>query len=674
MQKILAKRKKGLRLLAMSGKFNFLTLNQIILRQFTLYKKNKKIYEVNEVIDKPVYCLAGANGLGKTTFLNAINYGLTGIVLEPEKAVFSPNEIVKYNYRYTERYFVGRIGSQDEKKAEIEVIFSVNGKYFRIVRNFFEREELRVFELYTIDGEKKIPHFDSSNKSPKQLNDAYQKNLAIEIGFANFEYFIFFQLYVFTFDENRRMIFWDDRASRHTMAIAFNSDPNDANIIAELTRRIERHESNARNARYQAKLVERKIEDLQPKSKEKKISSDKIELEYKGLVTDLEKLEKIYNNINIEYDSMLKKQSYLNSEIMHLRNHHTKLFSQYSKPRSRLTENTNIQLSIKKQECCLCGSAGHYIVESIDKNIYKDNCPLCNTSINESKKSEQSGLLKEIEKNDKSILKKSNELTALTKDIDAKLLELEKSEFEFDKAKKAIGEFNKDYPTIAFKNSGNESVKSLIGQYTDQYNSFVKESKDEYKERDKLKPRYGILLKKVEASYKEAEKLFVPIFKKLAKSFIGLDLNIHVKRSEKTIKLVLELNETARTESFQLSESQRFFLDIALRMSLAVFLSKTNNPASMLIDTPEGSLDIAYESRVGDMFAKFATIYNQNLLMTANINPSRLLITLAEECGNEKMKLKRMLEWTDLSVIQKQGESLFQEVYNNIEIALGKKK
>ena len=235
-------------------------------------------------------------------------------------------------------------------------------------------------------------------------------------------------------------------------------------------------------------------------------------------------------------------------------------------------------------------------------------------------------------------------------------------------------EFNKDYPTIAFKNSGNESVKSLIGQYTDQYNSFVKESKDEYKERDKLKPRYGILLKKVEASYKEAEKLFVPIFKKLAKSFIGLDLNIHVKRSEKTIKLVLELNETARTESFQLSESQRFFLDIALRMSLAVFLSKTNNPASMLIDTPEGSLDIAYESRVGDMFAKFATIYNQNLLMTANINPSRLLITLAEECGNEKMKLKRMLEWTDLSVIQKQGESLFQEVYNNIEIALGKKK
>ncbi len=137
---------------------------------------------------------------------------------------------------------------------------------------------------------------------------------------------------------------------------------------------------------------------------------------------------------------------------------------------------------------------------------------------------------------------------------------------------------------------------------------------------------------------------------------------------------MLELKGASRTESHQLSESQRFFLDIALRMSLAIFLSKKENGATMLIDTPEGSLDIAYESRVGNMFAEFTTEYNQNIFMTANINASQLLISLAEKCGKNKMKFRRMLEWTDLSLVQKEGENLFNKVYDSIETALNKRK
>ncbi len=127
---------------------------------------------------------------------------------------------------------------------------------------------------------------------------------------------------------------------------------------------------------------------------------------------------------------------------------------------------------------------------------------------------------------------------------------------------------------------------------------------------------------------------------------------------------------TVRTESFQVSESQRFFLDIALRMALATYLSKENNEATMLIDTPEGSLDIAYESRVGKMFADFVVDYNQNMMMTANTNASQLLISLAEKCRENKMQFRRMLDWTDLNEIQKEGEYFFEKVFKNIEIAL----
>ena len=340
-----------------------------MLRNFSLFSKNKKLYDVDETINEGVYCLAGANGLGKTTFLNAINYGLTGIVLEPNREMYSPGEIVYENKVYTEKYFNGRINKKDEINAEIEIVLKVNDKFFRIIRGFFEREELRLLEIYSINNGKKISHFSSSKDiSPKQLNASYQKLLSEEIGFSDFDYFIFYQLYVLTFDETRRMIFWDDRASSHALAIAFNSDPEDATKISKLTRKMEKHESNGRNARWQATQAKNKIDELTQKTTKKKdVDIDKLETEFNRLHKDLEKLEKTYNNTKIEYDTMLKKQSRLNSEIMQLKIVHTRLFSRYSEPRSKILENTNVQLSIKKQECCLCGSKGSHIVEPTSK-------------------------------------------------------------------------------------------------------------------------------------------------------------------------------------------------------------------------------------------------------------------------------------------------------------------
>ena len=659
----------------MQGKYSFIKLQKIILRNFSLYKKKGKICEVNEDINEGVYCLAGANGLGKTTFLNSVNYGLTGIVLEPDKEVYSPGEIVKSNHDYTKRYFKGRIAKKDESGAEIEILLKVNEKYFRIIRGFFERDELRLLEIFSTNGKKKISHFKSKKESPKELNNHYQKLLASEIGLSSFDYFIFYQLYVLTFDENRRMIFWDDRSSSHALAIAFNSDPDDAEKISDLTRRMEKHESNARNSRWHSTQAKNKIKELTQKTKGKKVKDiDKLEKEFGKLHKDLEKIERTYGNINIEYDTMLKNQSHLNSEIMQLKNEHTKLFSRYSEPRSKLLKNTNVQLSIKKMECCICGSYGSHTVESIEKNIHKEKCPLCNTTINESDNVVQNKLLKLIKKNDERISSKSAKLENLILEVDGKKVELDKSEIELNKARERVEEFTEDNPDISFRGTGNKNIDTLIEQYKKQDDLAAQEAKDEYAKRNKLKPQYEKLLKRIEASYKKAETVFVPTFKKLAKSFIGLDLNIQPKRSNKRIKLVLELQGTARTESFQLSESQRFFLDIALRMALAIFLSEKKNGATMLVDTPEGSLDIAYESRVGNMFAEYTSVYYQNLFMTANINASQLLLSLAEKCGKDKMKFRRMLEWTDPSEIQKEGEHLFKKVYANIDTALNTKR
>jgi hypothetical protein len=324
----------------------------------------------------------------------------------------------------------------------------------------------------------------------------------------------------------------------------------------------------------------------------------------------------------------------------------------------------------------MCGSEGVHVVENMEKNIYKDKCPLCNTAINETDSAEQNRLLKIIKKNDERILSKNLELENLILEVEGKKNDLDKAEIQFKRTEEKLSDFTEDNPNISFGKNGKENIDSLITQYRKQASLAEKEAKAEYDKRDRLKPSYEKLLKNVEASYTEAQDVFVPTFKKLAKSFIGLDLAIHLKSIErkiKTIKLVLELQNTARTESWQLSESQRFFLDIAMRMSLAIFLSSSKNGATMLVDTPEGSLDIAYESRVGTMFSEYVLFYHQNLFMTANINASQLLITLAEKCGKTNMKFRRMLDWTDLSEVQRQGEKYFKRVYSNIEKALNKK-
>lgn len=654
------------------GKYNFIRLEQVIIRNFSLYKKDGHIYEINEVINRGVFCLAGANGLGKTTFLNALNFGLTGIVLAPGKEVLEPSEIKTTNKKHTERYFIGRIRESEKDKSEIEILFHVNGKYFKICRNFFESDSLRSLEIFIKDNNSVKAIINTIDKTPRQLNEIYQHELAENIGIKNFEYFVFLQLYVFTFDENRRMIFWDDRASSHALTIAFNTDMKDSEELIATQREIEKLDSYGRNYRWQATQIEKKIKDLLVKQKEHP-DTEKQQKEYNKINQGIEEATKIYENTKIEYNTLLKNLSVLHSEVMYKRQDRAKLFSIYSEPRAKLLQNRYIALSIENKECCICGSKGDFIAESIKNGLYKNRCPLCDTKIDEGESEEQESLIKSIEENDKAIFSKTKEIDVLTKEIEWKKVQLEKAEYDYQRLKGKLNNLLEMNPLLSNDKTGNQGMDYLIDVYRKECEENKKLSKKSYEDRDKLFSKLKTLQDKIENAYSEAESIFVPIFKDLAKSFIGLDLDVRLQREKHVQKLVLELQNSARTDAFQLSESQRFFLDIALRMSLAIYLSTPNNPASMLIDTPESSLDIAYENRAGKMFANFIIGYSQNILMTANINASQLLISLAELCGNEKMKFRRMLDWTDLTSIQKEGESLFERVYINIENALKNK-
>ena len=93
--------------------------------------------------------------------------------------------------------------------------------------------------------------------------------------------------------------------------------------------------------------------------------------------------------------------------------------------------------------------------------------------------------------------------------------------------------------------------------------------------------------------YDQAEAEFVPSFTDLAQRFIGLDLDIRLETPQNLgVAILLEVKSSARRQFHQLSESQRFFIDMALRMAMIKYMSALDSKGSFYVDTPEGSLDV----------------------------------------------------------------------------------
>ena len=163
----------------------------------------------------------------------------------------------------------------------------------------------------------------------------------------------------------------------------------------------------------------------------------------------------------------------------------------------------------------------------------------------------------------------------------------------------------------------------------------------------------------------------MPRFRELSEAFIGLDIDIQLNEFTSANKagfgLDLQMSGQLRQRPDEMSESQRFFIDIALRMALVEFM--TSGDATLLIDTPEGSLDIAYEARAGQMFSKFIERGNR-IIMTANLKSSQLIMRLAQLCRSERMEMVRMTDWSELTAVQLEEEELFLGAYKSIEEAL----
>ena len=228
------------------------TIEKVALEGFDLYTR-KPSQEI--VVEKPVFCLIGANGLGKSTFLNTVSYVVTGAVPDPTRRFQSASDYLKNAVRAdrTDDYYRGRISATSLNRAEATVTLAFGMREVAVTREL--SGALGVSRL-SIDGEE-IQREDGSD-----LDGAYKELVLRETGLKDFAQFVFLSHFVQTFDEGRHLLMWDDAALTNALYLAFGADPSQARDADNLQREVDREDSRARNVRFAARNVTKRIEQL----------------------------------------------------------------------------------------------------------------------------------------------------------------------------------------------------------------------------------------------------------------------------------------------------------------------------------------------------------------------------------------------------------------------------
>lgn len=640
------------------------------LNAFSLYRIKPNV-TIN--VDRDVFCLAGANGLGKSSFIAALNYCLTGGVAPPGVRVDQLPRYQRDASAYGAKYFNGRITELDRPSASVALRFGIGEFEYRIRRRFFAAYELDEFSVVDGDGHEVIthePHLDAEER-----HKLYEARLVQDTGLQTFAQFVFLQHFVFSFDEHRHLLFWDTRATELVLYLALGLDPSLAKQVDELRKAAAAAGSQARNAQYQATLARNELDRLTGQLHRKTGVDASVMERFRGLQADRERITSERNILRTELTDARLEFAEASATLMRKRQEYDEAFMRrLGRTATGPHLHAIVGQSLGDRLCRVCGTQHASGPLAIENAIAQNRCPLCSAElVPDSPTSEDAQ--QRLVALDKELAAASRRTTSLGKMIERLDGEVRDKQKELGSIISALSEMqaNHDLPSEEESADADEALmRERISQLEGSIEVALGRKEEQLQLRAEALATYEPIQAKLKSAWNAAELEFVPRFRRLAEEFIGLPLQVTLDAGSGIsglAHLALSVNSAHRRRSEQLSESQRFFLDIALRMSLAQHMTRGSSPVCLLIDTPEGALDIAYEAKAGDMFASF-TADGDQVVMTANVNTSQLLMRMAERCGRGRMQFVRMTEWTTLTDVQVEEETLFDRAYRAIEEAL----
>lgn len=632
------------------------------LHRLSLYAKAPTIE-----VDFPlgVFCLAGANGLGKSTFLTALNFAITGTVPEPSREFRGVDDYYSKVKPYSANYFRGRVNDEDAEAAQVEIELLAGPNRYRVCRGMFEPLELR--ELEVIDattGEVRVQN--EATVDASERHRLYTERIVADCGLDSFAQLVFLQHFVLTFDERRDLLFWGERTLPAALFIAFGLDPRKARRADSLQETARKSDSLARNYNWQASDWRRQLENLANATGEAEEADSDVVDRHRTLNDEQVELRTTLERLSAEIADAQLRIAERSSQLSADRERFDELWAQRLQGHGNPSTHALITTTLQDRQCAVCGTDGDGVVASIESALSNHTCPLCDSPVADKADANRTDLENQTSELDKAIESHQQAIAATGKTLDALSSQQSQAREKLNQVTEEINKFELENELALL---GSSDFNVVAERYRAAIAEQLTRKDEQIERRDAAKTELRELQRELVRAYGVARDRFVPTFTRLAEEFLGLSLDIELESRRNRVGLQLSVQDERRRAEDQLSESQRFFLDIALRMALVSEMSSPDHPGTMYIDTPEGSLDIAYEARAGDMLGTYARD-GHALIMTANINTSKLLDRLGRRCGKSLMQLERMTDWTYLSDVQADEESLFDEAYHEIERAL----
>ncbi|MCS6051601.1 hypothetical protein LNN77_25850 [Klebsiella pneumoniae subsp. pneumoniae] len=125
---------------------------------------------------------------------------------------------------------------------------------------------------------------------------------------------------------------------------------------------------------------------------------------------------------------------------------------------------------------------------------------------------------------------------------------------------------------------------------------------------------------------------------------------------------------TERKSPSQVSESQREFIDLAFRIAL-ISTTGSNSSGTIIMDTPEASLDSIFVRNASNIFIKFANQNNNKLLLASNLIDGELLPRLVSELRAKNKLNTGLINLLDIAVPSKAVNDYaveYRNKFNNI--------
>ena len=592
----------------------------------------------------------GTNGLGKTTFLNIMQYSIIGPYIgKVESRNWKEQQKLK-RPTFEKYYFRNRMREQSDQ-AEVRVLFYLGNDKYEVIHSLYEHRLKKVFindkeisgENINYDTYEKKYFGQDDQNIDRYLIDKYHKHLEKSSNFPDINAFMLMLTEIMFFTESRDLSFWNQDM---TKLILSKFMPTEKYFeYDEVQKLIRKYDSQERLTSYKMSMIKEFLGDdlsekntIKPQYSLKDLQNINNNISEKNkrirkYEQELNKKERERKQNRIDFESVGKQlleteQQWYNNVFP---DKYQKIYNKYVP-------------SILDDVCPFCGE------NHINKILEVDKCFYCNKPIKVRKNIDLNRLEIERKNLDNTKRRLQNNYSLINKEIFKikKLLAEENKELF-----KVIEEQQKVKKTLDLTSNDNFAKYQQLELKKQEYHELLEQTKQREKK----------LASEIDAYVLDRFQDYSTVFNKYAYSFLGNDSNVRLELVGKTDEAFFKffLNETERESEMTLSESQRIFVDMAYRLATLEFFHKDSY---FISETPDSTLDYFFETNAVKTFSYFIDSGN-TLFMSANARNSRLINLLIERYKKEH-KLINLLEKSTLA--QKQLDEIKQlEFYSFLE-------